>query len=167
VLHRSLPGVDRLAFSAMFKLDKEGRVLERHFTKSVINSKKRFSYEEAQEVLDTQKGPYLSELNDMLKLATAMRKRRSDEGAIDFGDNEVKFELDEQGKPLKVVRKQRIDTNWLIEEFMLLANREVSDFVSNLLPRYPRAKVSSFTVSTTSPRPTHRRARYLCARYWL
>jgi ribonuclease R len=132
-----MPNEDRLAFSAMFKLDKQGSVLERHFTKSVINSKKRFTYEEAQEVLDKQDGPFLQELNAMLALATNMRKRRSDEGAIDFGDNEVKFELDESGKPLKVVRKERIDTNWLIEEFMLLANREVSLFVSKLAAKVP------------------------------
>jgi ribonuclease R len=132
-----MPDVDRLAFSAMFKLDREGRVLERHFTKSVINSKKRFSYEEAQEVLDTQNGPFLKELNHMLALATAMRARRATEGAIDFGDNEVRFDLDEDGKPLAVVRKQRIDTNWLIEEFMLLCNREVSSFVSKLAAKVP------------------------------
>ncbi len=132
-----MPDVDRLAFSGLFKLDSEGRVLSREFSKSVINSKKRFTYEEAQEVLDTQNGPYLSELNDMRTLATAMRKRRSDEGAIDFGDNEVKFELDESGKPLRVVRKVRIDTNWLIEEFMLLMNREVSDYVSKIAEKVP------------------------------
>lgn len=134
-----MPNVDRLAFSALFTLDSEGRVLKRSFTKSVINSKKRFTYEDAQEVLNTQHGPYLSELNDMRKLATAMRARRSDEGAIDFGDNEVKFELDAEGKPLKVVRKVRIDTNWLIEEFMLLCNREVSDYVSKLAAKVPEA----------------------------
>ncbi|MES2202760.1 MAG: ribonuclease R [Patescibacteria group bacterium] len=132
-----MPNEDRLAFSAMFKLDAEGRVLERHFTKSVINSKKRFSYEEAQGVLDTQNGPLLSELNAMLRLATAMRKRRAHEGAIDFGDNEVTFELDKDGKPLSVKRKVRIDTNWLIEEFMLLCNREVSDYVSKLAAKVP------------------------------
>lgn len=132
-----MPDQDRLAFSAVFILDKQANVLERTFTKSVIRSNKRFSYEEAQEVLDTQNGPYLKELNVMLSLATIMRKHRSDEGAIDFGDNEVKFELDEQGVPLKVVRKKRIDTNWLIEEFMLLANREVAAYVSKLAAKVP------------------------------
>ncbi len=131
------PEEDRLAFSAVFILDKNANVLERTFTKSVIRSDKRFSYEEAQEVLDTQKGPYLAELNVMLKLATIMRKQRAEEGAIDFGDNEVRFELDEQGVPLKVIRKQRIDTNWLIEEFMLLANREVAAYVSKLAAKVP------------------------------
>ncbi len=131
------PDEDRLAFSAVFVLDKNANVLERTFTKSVIRSDKRFSYEEAQEVLDKQNGPYLAELNVMLKLATIMRKQRADEGAIDFGDNEVRFELDEQGKPLSVTRKTRIDTNWLIEEFMLLANREVATYISKLAAKVP------------------------------
>lgn len=132
-----MPNVDRLAFSGIFTLDAKGAVLKRHFTKSVINSKKRFTYEEAQEVLDKQDGPYLAELNDMRALASAMRARRGEQGAIDFGDNEVRFELDELGKPLSVVRKQRIDTNWLIEEFMLLCNREVSLYVSALAEKSP------------------------------
>ncbi len=131
------PNEDRLAFSAMFILDKNAKVLERTFTKSVIRSDKRFSYEDAQEVLDKQNGPYLSELNVMLKLATIMRAQRADEGAIDFGDNEVRFELDENGKPLNVIRKERIDTNWLIEEFMLLANREVAAYISKLAAKVP------------------------------
>ena len=131
------PDEDRLAFSAVFTLDKQARVLERHFTKSVIRSDKRFSYEEAQAVLDKQDGPHLKELNTMRALATIMRKERADEGAIDFGDNEVRFELDESGKPLNVVRKQRIDTNWLIEEFMLLANREVASYISKLAAKVP------------------------------
>lgn len=131
------PDEDRLAFSAVFILDKNAQVLERTFTRSVIRSDKRFSYEEAQGVLNTQKGPYLHELNIMLQLATIMRKQRSEEGAIDFGDNEVRFELDEKGVPLKVIRKERIDTNWLIEEFMLLANREVAAFVSKLAAKVP------------------------------
>ncbi len=130
---------DRLAFSALFKMNANGVVLERTFTKSVINSNKRFSYEEAQKVLDTQDGPYLQELNTMRMLATAMRKRRADDGAVDFGDNEVEFELDSNGVPLKVTRKVRIDTNWLIEEFMLLCNREVSEYVSKLAEKVPEA----------------------------
>jgi len=131
------PDEDRLAFSAVFVLDKNANVLERTFTKSVIRSDKRFSYEEAQEVLDKQNGPYCKELNVMLKLATIMRKQRADDGAVDFGDNEVRFELDTDGKPLSVTRKTRIDTNWLIEEFMLLANREVAIYISKLAAKVP------------------------------
>jgi ribonuclease R len=128
---------DRLAFSAIFTLDKNAKVLSQKFEKSVIRSDKRFSYEEAQQVLDTQDGPYLKELNTLRQLAATMRAQRSHEGAIDFGDNEVRFELDESGKPLKVIRKKRIDTNWLIEEFMLLANREVATYISKLAAKVP------------------------------
>ncbi len=131
------PHEDRLAFSALFIMDKEANVLERTFSKSVIRSDRRFTYEEAQEILDKQSGEYLTELNNFYKLAKIMRDRRADEGAIDFGDNEVRFELDEDGKPLKVVRKVRIDTNWLIEEFMLLANKEVATFISKLAEKVP------------------------------
>jgi len=143
------PNEERLAFSAVFILDKQANVLERSFSKSVIKSNKRFSYEEAQELLDSVdkkatpfnlKGvAFLSELVTLRKLATIMRKQRAEEGAIDFGDNEVKFELDKDGKPLKVIRKKRIDTNWLIEEFMLLANREVATYISNLAKKVPES----------------------------
>lgn len=135
------PNEDRLAFSATFILDKNANVLSRTFEKSVINSKKRFTYEEAQEVLDKQQGPYRDELNRLRTLAQRMRDERFKEGAIDFGDNEFKFELDEKGKPLRVIRTVRIDTNWLIEEFMLLANREVAQFVSKLAKDVPERRM--------------------------
>ncbi|MDE2071517.1 MAG: ribonuclease R [Patescibacteria group bacterium] len=130
-------GEERLAFSAVFILDKNAKVLKRTFTKSVIKSNRRFTYEEAQEVLDKQHGEFLKELTTLHSLAKIMRTQRADEGAIDFGDNEVRFELDASGKPLKVVRKERIDTNWLIEEFMLLANREVAHHISELAKKVP------------------------------
>lgn len=134
---------DRLAFSAIFILDKNAHVVSRTFTKSVINSKKRFTYEEAQEVLDKQAGPYLTELNQLFALAKVMRAQRQAEGAIDFGDNEVKFELDEKtGVPLRVIRRVRIDTNWLIEEFMLLANREVAKHVAKLAKDVPEKRLA-------------------------
>ena len=128
---------DRLAFSAVFRMDKNARVLERKFQKTIIRSNKRFSYQEAQEVLETGKGPYLSELAVLRQLARVMRGRREDAGAIDFGDNEVKFVLDEQGKPLSVVRKTRIETMLMIEEFMLLCNQEVATHVSELAKKVP------------------------------
>jgi ribonuclease R len=128
---------DRLAFSAIFRINKKGEVLERKFAKTIICSNKRFTYEEAQKVLDTQSGAYLTELNILRDLSRIMRSHREREGAIDFGDNEVKFILDEKGVPLKVVRKERIETNLLIEEFMLLCNREVSLYVSKLAEKVP------------------------------
>jgi ribonuclease R len=128
---------DRLAFSAIFRINKKGEVLERTFAKTIICSNKRFSYEEAQKVLDEGKGEYARELLILRSLARVMRHERESAGAIDFGDNEVRFILDENGAPLKVVRKERIETNLLIEEFMLLCNREVSLYVSKLAERLP------------------------------
>jgi len=128
---------DRLAFSAVFRLDKNARVLERRFEKSVIRSNKRFTYEEAQKILDEGRGQYIEELGVLRQLARVLKKQRENEGAIDFGDNEVRFELGADGKPLKVVRKQRIETNGLIEEFMLLANREVATYISTLARDVP------------------------------
>lgn len=136
-------GEDRLAFSAIFRINKKGEVLERTFTKSVIRSNKRFTYEEAQHILndsDANKNPdspFTQDLVVLRDLARILRKGRDEEGAIDFGDNEVKFILDEKGVPTGVVRKERIETNQLIEEFMLLANREVAAHISKLAESVP------------------------------
>jgi ribonuclease R len=118
-------------------MNEKAEVLEHRFEKSIIRSKKRFTYEEAQEVLTEARGPMLGELGVMRALARIMRKEREVEGAIDFGDNEVKFTLDKEGKPLGVVRKSRIETMLMIEEFMLLANREVATYISNLARKVP------------------------------
>ncbi len=128
---------DRLAFSAVFKITKGGDVLERSFAKSIIRSNKRFTYEQAQEILDKNEGEHIEALTILRDLARIMRKQREQQGAIDFGDNEVKFQLDEKGVPVGVVRKVRIETNLLIEEFMLLANREVAKYVSKLAEKNP------------------------------
>ncbi|MGC9602151.1 MAG: ribonuclease R [Minisyncoccia bacterium] len=130
----------RLAFSVIFRIDAKGNVLDRKFAKTVIRSNKRFTYEEAQEILDKEKGEYIRELLILRSLARVLRRERERKGAIDFGDNEVRFILDEKGVPIQVMRKERIETNLLIEEFMLLANREVSLFVSKLAERVPEKK---------------------------
>lgn len=136
-------GEDRLAFSAVFRITSKGKVLERTFTKSVIRSNKRFTYEEAQQILndvDANKNPdspFTADLVTLRTLSRILRKQRDEEGAIDFGDNEVKFILDEKGVPTGVVRKERIETNQLIEEFMLLANREVAAHISKLAEKLP------------------------------
>lgn len=131
------PDEDRLAFSAVFRMNSKAEVLERSFKKSIIRSQKRFTYEEAQGVLTEARGEMLEELGVMRMLARILRKGREREGAIDFGDNEVKFILDEAGKPVSVVRKQRIETMIMIEEFMLLANREVATYISKLAQKVP------------------------------
>ncbi len=137
---------DRLAFSAIFHITSSGQVLERKFERTIIRSNKRFVYEEAQEILDKQDGPYLTELNHLRTIARILKKGREREGAIDFGDNEVRFVLDEEGKPLKVVRKERIETNSLIEEFMLLANREVAKYISKLSNQAQEAPIFLYRI---------------------
>ena len=126
------PNVDRLSMSAVFVLDKDANIKEKWFGETIIHSDKRFAYEEAQEVLDTQNGPMLTELNTLLALSKKIRARRVAKGAIEFDTAEVKIELDEAGKPIAVRLKERKDTNLLIEDFMLLANETVAETLSEL-----------------------------------
>lgn len=126
------PDVDRLSMSAVFVLDKDANIKETWFGETMIHSDKRFAYEEAQAVLDTQNGPMLEELNTLLALSKKIRARRVAKGAIEFDTAEVKIELDEAGKPVAVRLKERKDTNLLIEDFMLLANEAVATELSAL-----------------------------------
>ncbi len=121
--------VDRLAFSAVFTMNEHGEILKRWFGKSTINSNKRFTYENAQEVIDAKAGPFAEELLVLKHIAEKLRKVKFDAGAIDFETTEVKFKLDETGKPISVYKKERLDTHKLVEDFMLLANREVAEFI--------------------------------------
>ena len=116
----------KYAFSAVFVMDKETRIKKRWFGKTLIKSVKRFTYEEAQEIMGKGAGIFVEELKILNTLAKKLREERFKKGAIDFETEEVKFELDELGKPIRVYRKERKDTHKLIEEFMLLANREVA-----------------------------------------
>lgn len=125
------PNVDRLAFSAIFEMDIKGQVYARWFGKTIINSDKRFAYEEAQRVLDDGAGPYFEELTIMNTIAKALTAERLRAGAITMETEEIKFKLDETGKPISVYIKERGDTNKLIEEFMLLANKEVAIYGSH------------------------------------
>jgi len=124
------PNEDRLSMSAVFELDKEAGIVSRWFGPTVIHSDKRFTYEEAQEVLTTQNGIMLEELNILKMLADKIRARRVARGAIAFDTPEVKVILDENGKPVDIVAKERIDTMLVIEDFMLLANEAVAEFLS-------------------------------------
>ena len=124
------PNEDKLTFGAVFEMDKNGNVLKRWFGKTIINSDKRFAYEEAQKVLDAGTGKYFFELNTLNQIAKKLTAERVRAGAITMETEEIKFKLDENGKPLSVYIKERGDTNKLIEEFMLLANKEVAKFGS-------------------------------------
>jgi ribonuclease R len=126
------PNEDKFTFSAVFELDRNATIKKEWFGRTVIHSDHRFSYEDAQEVLETGKGTYAKELKTLNDLAHKLRKERFDRGAVNFETTEVKFKLDEKGKPLAVVPKVRKDAHKLIEEFMLLANKRVATFVYNM-----------------------------------
>lgn len=125
------PNEDKLTFSAVFTFDKDEKIVERWFGKTVIHSDRRFSYEEAQEVLDTVEGDFAAELKVLNKIAHKLRKERFKKGAINFESEEVRFRLDENGVPIEVFTKERKDAHMLIEDFMLLANREVATYIAN------------------------------------
>jgi len=125
------PNEDRLSFSAVFEMDADGTIHNEWFGQTIIHSDKRFSYEEAQEVLTRKEGPLLAELTTLMNIGRKLRKMRYDAGAIAFDQPEVKFELDENGKPIRVYAKVRTETMLMIEDYMLLANRHVAEFVYN------------------------------------
>ena len=122
-------GEDKLTFSAVFEMNDKGVMTNHRIVRTIINSNKRFTYEEAQEILETGKGELSDELLKLNELAKKLREKRFAAGAIDFDRYEVKFEIDENGKPLNVYFKEAKDSNKLIEEFMLLANRVVAEYV--------------------------------------
>lgn len=124
-------GVDRLTVSAIFELDKKGKIYKEWFGQTVIHSNKRFTYENAQKILDNGKGEFYEELSVLNSIAKKLQKKRFDEGAIILEQNEVKFKLDEKGVPISVYAKVRGDTNKLVEEFMLLANRRIAEYMSS------------------------------------
>ena len=120
------PNEPKYAFSAVFVMDKNAKIKERWFGKTLIESDKRFTYEEAQEILDKKAGLFYPELQTLNDLAYKLRAEKFRKGAIEFETEEVKFVLDDKGFPIKVYKKERKDTHKLIEDFMLLANREVA-----------------------------------------
>jgi len=124
------PNEDRLAFSAIFELTPDASVVNQWYGQTIIHSDKRYSYEDAQETIDKKAGDYLAELNTMMELSRILRKKRHQNGAIAFEQAEVKFELDERGAPIRAYKKERTETMMMIEDFMLLANREVAKYVN-------------------------------------
>ena len=134
------PHEDKLCFSAVFKLDHNGHVLEEWYGRTVINSNHRFTYEEAQEVIELEKlpepknGPFSELFNAIIhldKIAKKMRKTRLSKGSISFDKQEVRFKLDSNNKPTDIIFKVGKDSNKLIEEYMLLANRHVAQFLNS------------------------------------
>ena len=120
---------DKLCFSVLFELNEKAEILTARIARTVICSNRRFTYEEAQNVIETGEGEFKDELLKLNELAKILRDRRFANGAIDFDRFEVKFEIDEKGKPLSVYFKETKEANHLIEEFMLLANRHVAEVI--------------------------------------
>ena len=128
------PHEDKLCFSVVMEMDSQATVLKVWMGKSVINSDYRYDYEEAQEIIETgnvkpEQGATGSAILELHKLATILREERYKDGAINFETQEVKFQLDENAKPIGVYIKESKEANWLIEEFMLLANKQVAEHV--------------------------------------
>jgi ribonuclease R len=123
-------GEDRLVMSCVLELDDEGIVHNEWYGRSLINSHRRYSYEDAQVTLDTGKGDFYEELMTLNTIAKKLNKARFENGALSLETDEVKFKLDEKGVPVDVYVKQRGDTHKLIEEYMLLANKYVSKFIT-------------------------------------
>ena len=120
------PHEDKLTFSAVFELDPNCNVLSSWFGKTIIHSDHRFTYEDAQEIIEGRDGPFKKEITQINKLAQQCRKQRLSNGALNVKSNEVRFRLDEEGEPIETVLKISKEAHQLIEEFMLLANREVA-----------------------------------------
>lgn len=125
------PDVDRLTFSVVFELDMHGKIHSEWFGRTVIHSDKRFTYENAQKILDDGHGQFFNELSILNNIGKKLLKKRFAEGAISLEQEEVKFTLDKNGVPLSVYTKIRGDTHKMIEEFMLLANRRVAEYMSS------------------------------------
>ena len=126
------PNEEKLCFSVIFEMNDKGHVLKHRIAKTVINSDLRLSYEEAQSMIETEMGTYSNEVMTMNKLAKQLRERRFTNGAINFERYEVRFNLDDKGKPLGVYFTESKEANHLIEEFMLLANRTVAEDIGNV-----------------------------------
>ena len=124
------PNEDRLAYSAIFVFDKGMKIINRWFGRTVIHSDRRFSYNEAQQVLEVHSGELANELRHLNKIAKHLRRQRFKNGAINFESDVVQFRLDEAGSPIEVFVKERKDAHLLIEDFMLLANKEVATYIA-------------------------------------
>ncbi len=124
------PGEEKYTFSAVFTFNENYKIVDRWFGKTVTFSDRRYAYEEAQEILESGEGDFAEELRILNKIAYQLRKKKFKNGAIAFDAPEVKFKLDENGKPISVYVKTRKDAHLLIEDFMLLANKEVAKFIA-------------------------------------
>lgn len=139
------PNEEKLAYSVIFNMNDKAEVKDYRIRHTVIKSDRRFTYEEAQQIIETGEGDYKEEVLQLNRLAKILREKRLAAGAINFDRCEVKFEIDEQGKPLSVYFKVAKEANKLIEEFMLLANRTVAEHIGKV-PKNKKAKVFPYRI---------------------
>ena len=139
------PNEEKLAYSAIFEMNDKAEVKHARIAKTVIKSDRRFTYEEAQDIIETGEGEFKDEILKLNELAQILRKNRMASGAVDFDRVEVRFEIDEKGKPLSVYFKESKEANKLIEEFMLLANRTVAECIGKV-PKNKKAKVFPYRI---------------------
>ncbi len=139
------PNEEKLAFSVIFEITDKGEMKDSRIVHTVIKSDRRFTYEEAQEIIETKKGDFKEEILMLNTIAKALREKRFAAGAINFDRYEVKFEIDEQGKPINVFFKISKDANKLVEEFMLLANRTVAERIGKVA-KGKKAKVLPYRI---------------------
>lgn len=139
------PNEEKLAYSVIFDINEKGEVKNSRIVHTVINSDRRFTYEEAQAVIETKEGDYKEEILMMDTIAKALREKRFTAGAINFDRYEVKFEIDANGKPISVYFKESKDANKLVEEFMLLANKTVAEKIGKV-PGGKKPKVFPYRI---------------------
>ena len=139
------PNEEKLSYSVIFDITEKGEVKNSRIVHTVINSDRRFTYEEAQQIIETKEGDFKEEVLMLDKIAKALRDKRFSSGAINFDRYEVKFEIDDKGKPVSVYFKETKDANKLVEEFMLLANKTVAEEIGKV-PRNKKAKVFPYRI---------------------
>ena len=139
------PDEEKLAYSVVFEMTDHAEVKSSRIVHTVIRSNRRFTYEEAQAIIETGEGDYKEEVLQLDRLAKILREQRFQAGAINFDRYEVRFEIDENGKPLSVYFKESKDANKLVEEFMLLANRTVAEKIGRV-PKGKKAKVLPYRI---------------------
>ena len=140
------PDEEKLCFSAVFKLNDKAEILEEWFGRTVIKSDRRYAYEEVQVMIEGAEGDFKNELMTLHNLSSKLREERFKKGSIAFKSQEVKFKLDEKGKPIGVMIKEQKEANYLIEDFMLLANRRVAERIATRKNKEGEAKTFVYRV---------------------
>jgi ribonuclease R len=126
------PNEEKLCYAAVFELDQEAHIRNQWIGRTMIRSNRRFNYEEVQDIIENKRGEYSDEILVLHNLASKLREERLNNGSINFDTQEVKFQLDENGKPLSVYIKEQKESNKLIEDFMLLANRRIAELIGKV-----------------------------------